>query len=229
MAHSLAIFETSPPAAGGGGGWTLVQAKHTDGGSGVSNVAATFDSNVTSGNLIVAVVTYGNNSDFFTNTTDSQGTHTEYTGGGAHRSASYSGSIYVTFRVATATGAMTVTGNFTTTLNETSIDIMEFSGNNATPSDAKFNSGEGSSTAPNSGAITPSVDGCLVLGAAITCYHGFNFTKGASFTDASSGTRATTNKSHVEYLEQETAASIAADWSLSSSDEWLACVVSFKP
>jgi subtilisin family serine protease len=195
--------------------------------SSASSLLATFTTNVTSGNLIVAAVSSWPNVPTATGITDSRGnTYVRVgavlsTGGGAKTALYYAKNF--------SNGANTLTYSASGTGNEMSIVIAEFAGidlNN--PVDASAGT-TGTSNAPNSGNMTPIVSGDLVIGAG-THDNTTVTTAGSGFTMVAIATEDSNSHQPVamEYKVLSGTPLTAATFTLASSMNWGQNGVLFK-
>ena len=205
---------------------TLVQSKHKTVGTG-DPATATFDSNVTAGNLIDVVCGWTSPGDEAPGTcTDGlSNTYTEITncrirdaGNGQSMGAFYAKNI--------TGGACTVSVDFPGSASNTHLTITEWSGGDTTaPLDQSTGQVQSGTSAPSSSAITPGANGELIL---------------SSMQDVSVGSVTITPESTAienaggtdgifsQYETQATAASISGDFSLSASRDTLCIVRTYK-
>lgn len=117
-----------------------------------------------------------------------------------------------------------ISATYTSMLQFPRIVIDEFS--NTTIFDQSDAGATGTGTSMASNAITPSVNGTLVIGVLINTGAGGTITEGMGYT---LGAKAGGDTIALEYKVQGTAASTTATGTLSMSDDWGAHVVSVKP
>lgn len=196
---------------------------------GATSVSATFDSSVTAGNLIVAVVSINNTSETINSTTDTQSNSytpldnpTDDSGNGQRAAAFYAENV--------TGGSVTVTANFSASVVGI-IAIHEISGADITsPEDghaaqAQTNPGTGTD-AVTSGDITPSADGAYIFGATFVSGGSTTPTIGTNFAlREQNAFRVTT-----EDLIQGSAGAIAATFTTTGAiDDFITFIVAFKP
>jgi hypothetical protein len=188
-----------------------------------SGSAAAFPQNVRAGSLLVA--RFGRSTNSTPTVTDTQGNtwaiaRSHYDAGNDYRLDEW-------YALAGSTDACSVTVTATGGAGERT--IMEYAGPYAASPLDNVNSAIGTSSAPSSGNITPTVDGCLISGYIGADPAQTNFTPGTGFTADDEQNGATNVDTLCESLVQGTAAAQDADGTLSGSFLWLALVVAYKP
>jgi hypothetical protein len=157
-----------PPPPGGQLTPAVVQTKSAAPGGNVTSLAATFDTNVTAGNLLVACIGAGNRTDWVI--TDNRGnTWTKVRDGAAGGTTRYGAMWYCWNAVA---GATTVTASTVSLAADISLVIREFSGVDAAANPLNVHMGRtytDSVTALTSDATAqPATGNVLVVGQAVT-------------------------------------------------------------
>lgn len=207
-------------------------------GSGTTQSKA-FASNNTAGNLLVAVVSWAT-TDRTPTVSDSQGnTWTEI---GTHFydiNANIEEGLAMFYAKNCKAGANTVTVNYGGTCTDRVLVIAEFSGaDTSNPLDGtagqgstndNLHAGSGSNNATST-AITPSVDGCLLLGACVVVNINPTIANGTGFTSLDSLDNFDTFVAQeVEYMIQGTKGSQAATFTTDEGNTYHARVAVFKP
>ena len=209
--------------AGGGGGIKLVQ--HTSVDAGVNSTASlAFPMNNTLGNWIGVCIRVGQPNETIA-VKDSKGntyhkaTQINQTGDGDTLAIFYAESI--------AAGANTITVSVSTA-NTLRFAILEYSGVATSGSIDGANANQGSNASPNSGSVTTTTNGDLLLGAVMTA-DPETFTAGSGFQIVESVPTAPNSKLIVEYQIQVLSGSTSSSATLSSADPWAASIAGFKP
>lgn len=221
--HALAAF-------------VLVQSngKSTGSAAGATTIAQAQGSNATAGNVIVVDVGWGGSATAPSSVVDTRGTtYTAMTSviqdtGNAQYQRSYCGLL-------TGSGANTVTVTWAASLEFFILSVREFSGNAATsPCESGTGQFQASPTGTNSitsTALTPAENGALIVGftqntndTTSTVAGGTGFTAQTAIQ-----TSGTTQYGRGEFLEQTTAASIAATFTPTGTSRWDTSLVIIKP
>jgi hypothetical protein len=212
-------------SAAGGGGIKLVQHTSVDEGiASKSSAALAFPSNNTLGNWIAVGIRVGEPNETIT-VRDSKGntyhsaTQINQTGDGDTLAIFYAENI--------AAGANTVTVSVSTA-DTLRIAILEFSGVASSGSIDQATASQGSNASPNSGSITTTASGDLLLGAIMTA-DGETVTAGSGFQIVESVPAAPNTKLVMEYQVQASSGSTSSSAKLSSADPWAAGIAAFKP
>ena len=211
--------------AGGGGGIKLVQYTSVDNGVGAfSSASLAFPVNNTLGNWIGVCIRVGAPNETLTikdskNNTYHKATQINQTGDGDTLAIFYAENI--------AAGANTVTISVSTA-NTLRFAILEYSGVASSGSLDVATAAQGSNASPNSGGVTTTANGDLLLGAVMTA-DAETFTAGSGFQIGESVPAAPNAKLIVEYRIQATAGSASATATMGSADPWAGGVAAFKP
>jgi Putative Ig domain len=212
-------------AAGGAGGIKLVQQTSVDEGiAALSSASLAFPSNNTAGNWIGVGIRVGQPNETIT-VKDSKGntyhsaTQINQTGDGDTLAIFYAENI--------AAGANTVTISVSSA-DTLRFAILEFSGVATSGSIDQAIANQGSNASPNSGSITTTVNGDLLLGAVMTADQE-TITAGSGFQIVESVPAAPNTKLIIEYQVQGSSGSTSSSATLSSADPWAAGIAAFKP
>ncbi len=106
--------------------------------------------------------------------------------------------------------------------------ILEFSGVALSGSINGATANQGSNASPNSGSVTTTANGDLLLGAILTADEE-TFTAGSGFQIVESVPSAPNTKLIVEYQVQVLSGSTSSSATLSSANPWAAAIAAFKP
>lgn len=200
--------------------YAYVQSSGTN--TGNSSSARTRTITVTAGDLLVVAVTQ-----YFAAThtvTDSQGN--TYSSAGSQVTNGFDVNVrgQVFYAIAGSSGSVTITVTPSTSC-VMSMAAHEYSGNaSSSPLDSTANAG-GSSTTPSSGSVTVSNAGSLLFGLLIPANAMSGETAGSGFT-----LRYTASANEgIATEDQVVSTNTAASFSVSSSINWSAIGVSFKP
>jgi hypothetical protein len=199
--------------------------------------AVTFTSTPTAGNLIVVCVTYfGGGSDYFSSIADNKSNTYTQVGSTLHANATSDYCRVYYAKNITSSATFTITVNFTGSpgSGDTMVAIHEYSGADTTaPLDSVNPGATGSGTAVSPGAVTPTVNGCLIFSggcddsganATPTANTGGGYTLRQHQDDASSHERI-----YTEDFVQTTAASTTASFTIGASSHWAVQAAVFKP
>ncbi len=126
-----------------------------------------------------------------------------------------------------AAGANTVTVSVSTA-DTLRFAILEFSGVATSGSIDQAIASQGSNASPNSGSITTTASGDLLLGVIMTA-DGETVTAGSGYQIVESVPAAPNTKLIVEYQVQASSGSTSSSAKLSSADPWAAAIAAFKP
>jgi hypothetical protein len=208
---------------------TFVQTAGATNDAAGSSVSRAFGASNTAGNLIVVAVSWGDNPAPSINATDTLG-NTYFVATNDFDPGNRQG-LAILFAPNIRAGANTVTVNFGTADGYRRIIVTEYSGiATASPLDAAAHNRAAGTTATNgvtSGAATTAVNGDLIFGVAMDDSGLFGtITAGTGFTG-----RAFVNNVDMatEDRIQATAGSVAATFTFSRADTYLAQMVAFKP
>jgi hypothetical protein len=211
--------------SGSGGGIELVQHASVDEGiAAKSSASLAFPSNNTAGNWIAVGIRVGQPNETIT-VKDSKGntylsaSQINQTGDGDTLAIFYAENI--------AAGANTVTVSVSSA-DTLRLAILEFSGVASSGSILQATANQGSSSSPNSGSITETANGDLLLGAILTA-DGESVTAGTGFQTVESVPAAPNTKLMMEFQVQVLSGSSSASATLSSADPWAAAIAAFKP
>lgn len=206
----------------------FVQSRTAEAG-GYDSTTLAFNSNVTSGNLLIITGGIWNGNDV-TSFTMSDSVGTTYT----TLLGSATGGIpikpWIAYGIAGGSGANTVTINPNGVGRYSSHTIAEFSGIDATPLDADGGNSTGSSTTPSDGMTTIAAD-TVVIG---TVVHGHGGT--IAITEDTGGgwtllgeIQSISNAPHnAQYQIFSSAGAKTASWTLGASVSWCAMTASFE-
>jgi hypothetical protein len=190
--------------------------------SSVASQALAYVSNVTLNDLLIVIARCG--SIVSTTVTDTQGNTWHNL---TYQSISAFGSLQISWAIANATGAntVTVTPDASSTIR---MAILEYSGNpTSSPVDAENNTQTGTSTAAAATSITPAAANELVIGAVVV--NGSDtFTAGANFALVEQVPAAPSTKLGVEEWIQTTATATTAPQTFGASNQWMAAIAVFK-
>ncbi len=219
LASNPAGFTVTPAASG----ITLVQHLGKDAGTTQSTTLA-FASSNTAGNFIVVAVRAGQVNQVFT-VTDTRGN--------VYRRAIQLNetvdrtSVAIFYAENIGSGPNTVTVSDTLANGTLRMAIMEYSGVAQANSLDVAGSAQGTSTTPNSGQVTTTSNGDLIIGV-LTSANPQTVTAGAGFTIQDRVPASPNSKLITEDARQSVAGPIAASGTFSSGDQWGALVVAFK-
>jgi Domain of unknown function (DUF1929)/Glyoxal oxidase N-terminus/PKD domain/Putative Ig domain len=212
-------------AAGSSGGIKLVQHTSVDEGiAALSSASLAFPSNNTVGNWIGVGIRVGQPNETIT-VKDSKGntyhnaTQINQTGDGDTLAIFYAENI--------AAGANTVTISVSSA-DTLRFAILEFSGVASSGSIDGAIANQGSNASPNSGSITTTTNGDLLLGA-IMAADEETVTAGTGYQIVESVPAAPDAKLIIEYQVQASSGSASSSAKLSSADPWAAGIAAFKP
>ncbi len=210
---------------GSGGGIKLVQHTSVDDGiASLSSASLAFPANNTVGNWIGVGIRVGEPNETIT-VKDSKGntyhgaTQINQTGDGDTLAIFYAENI--------AAGANTVTVSVSSA-DTLRFAILEFSGVAPSGSIDQAIANQGSNASPNSGGITTTVNGDLLLGAIMSADEE-TYTAGSGFQIVESVPAAPNTKLIMEYQVQASSGSTSSSAKLSSADPWAAGIAAFKP
>ena len=192
--------------------------------TGPKTVSATFSSASTAGNLIIAHITWDNQSRTLSSVVDTKGNAYQLIGAETNWGTKYRSALYYAYNIAADAGKIKVTAtlnNNTAALIE--IYISEYS-NVLTTSDPldKNKIAKGTGTAINTGSVTTTANNELVWGIAIG--EDKPITGGGGFN-----VRSTDQDNIVEDRSAGTAGSFNASFTATSSTNWIGQVATFKP
>lgn len=207
----------------------FVQAKNATADGSASTIAVTFDSNVVAGNLIYVIVHWYVAGAAEPTSTAADGLGNTYT----KINSAYESNIQVESETFYAknilVGACTVTVTLPAARAYRRITVVEYSGLDTTApldqqavtaSAAMVTGADGTVSA----SITPTVDGCTIVGGLVDAEGTTTIAPGTDFTERSDLT-----DQQVEDLVQGTAAAITAKWTVTNTHWCSKFVVSFKP
>ena len=206
-------------------GITLVQHISRDAGTVTSSTLA-FAANNTAGNWIGVAIRAGRTGQAFV-VSDSRGN--------TYRSAVQFNvtvdtpagdtlAIFYAENVSGGANTITVSQSTSTTLR---FAILEYRGIATSNSLDRAIAAQGTSTAPDSGTVTTTAAGDLLLGAIVTA-NGASPTAGSGYTAEDRVPAAPGTKLFIEDRIQATAGTAAANASLSASDRWASALTAFK-
>ena len=204
---------------------TLVQHASKDAGTTTSSSLA-FPSNNTSGNWIAVAIRAGHSGQSFT-VKDSKGnTYHQAIQFNVTTDAPNGDTLGIFYAEDIAGGANQVTVSDTIS-GTVRIAVLEYSGVASANSLDVTAVTQGSSSAPNSGSITTSANGDLLLGAVLTG-NGENFTSGPGYLIEERVPAEPGTKLNVEDQVQSASGTVSAGVSLGAADSWGAAIVAFK-
>jgi hypothetical protein len=186
----------------------------------VSSVTATCPNAIGAGHFLYACVTNANGTPFTITWSGDSGT---FTGDVTNLLWNGGSSLISCFYVPTTGGGslnLTATGS---NLYYPAITVDEFS--NVGALDVSDAGASGTGTAAASNSITPSTNGDLIIGLIANVGGGATIAHGTGYTLGANSTYPSVN----EYQVQATAAAITATGTNSTSLNWVAHVVAFKP
>ncbi len=201
---------------------SLVQHVSKDAGT-TSSSTLSFSSNNTAGNWIAVVIRAGKTSQVFT-VSDSRGN--TYRQALVYNETLDGDTLGIFYAENIAGGANTVTVS-DSILGTLRFAILEYSGIATASSLDVATASHGTSASPNSGAITTTASGDLVLGE-ISTANAANFTAGTGYQAREFVPAEPNTKLLVEDQIQASAGAISANASLNASDTWGAVLASFK-
>ncbi len=213
--RALSITITASPIA-------LVQSSATAGNS-VSKVSAAFPSANVSGNLIIAVVRMSTTTQTVT-LGDSLGN--TYSNAVSQAQSSDGHQLYIFYAKNIRAGTNTVTATFSASNAHPWLAVYEYSGLSTTSSLDRTAHAQGSSAAPNSGAITTSSARELLFAATgLPASYTGTATAGSGYTLLQQST--TSSRAASEGESVSVAGTYAGNFSLSSSANWSAALATF--
>jgi len=195
-----------------------VQSKGATNDADATSIAATFDSNVSAGNLLVVAGQFGD------------APSVSDTLGNSYQLAVENGGTRIFYCANCLGGANTVTVQFdSATYNR--ISIHEFSGAaksdvlDVTANSGIVDPGSSATDGDSSGPATTTVDGALIFGCIMDIPSAWSIAAGTGFTE-----RYDNNIDYeAESKVQATAGSVAATWTASNTDGYRAVMAAFKP
>jgi RHS repeat-associated protein len=202
---------------------SLVQHASTDAGTAAS-ASLTFTSNNTAGNFIAVCIRAGHISESFS-VMDSLGN--TYRQAVAFSETVNGNTLGIFYAENTAGGSNTVTVNISTSSTLRFI-ILEYSGIALANSIDENTAAQGTSTSPNSGSMTTTTNGDLLLSAILSAGSA-TFTAGSGYTLEESIPASPNTKLIAEDQIQTTAGAVSAGATLSVSTQWAAGLAAFKP
>jgi len=219
-AQSNSATSASNPSQGVG--IALVQSASTDASN--SNWAGlAFNSNNAAGNFIAVVIQGGQPGEVF-NVTDTQGN--TYLQAIQTNEATGGNTIAIYYAMNIAGGANTVNVH-QTILDSFRFAILEYSGVAQTNALDVAAAEQGASASPNSGSVTTTANGDLLLGGILTD-GGESYTAGSSYTIEQSVSASPNTKLVAEDRVQAAAGTSSAGATLSGTDFWAAVLAGFK-
>jgi len=220
-AQSQATSNTS--STSGGAGIALVQSIGTDASN--SNWASlAFGSNNAAGNFIAVVIQGGQPGEGFT-VTDSQGNTYQQAIQMNEDTAGETIAIYYATNIAGGANTVDV---YQTILGSFRFAILEYSGVAKTNALDVAAAEQGASAFPNSGSVTTTANGDLLLGGILTA-GGQSYTAGTGYTIEQNVPASPNTNVIAEDQTQATAGASSAGASLGVADFWAAVSVAFKP
>ena len=212
-------------AAAGGGGITLVQHTSVDKGTAaLSSASLAFTANNTLGNWIGVGIRVGQPNETIT-VKDSKG-NTYHNATQINQTADGDTlAIFYAENIAAGANTVTVSVSSADTLR---LAILEFSGVATSGSIDQAIASQGSNASPNSGSITTTANGDLLLGAILTA-DGETVTAGSGFQIVESVPAKPNTKLIIEYQVQASSGSTSSSAKLSSADPWAAGIAAFRP
>jgi hypothetical protein len=213
---------TVPPAP-----VTLVQHNSKDAGSTSSSTLA-FKSNNTAGNWIAVVARAGKSGQIFTVSDSLQNTYRMAAQFNVTVDTPNGDTLGIFYAENIAGGANTVTVADTISGNTLRFAIFEYSGVAHTNSLDAVIAGQGTNAAPNSGGVTTSMNGDLLLGAAMTAGPA-TYTAGPGYKIEEFVPAEPNTKLIAEDQIQAVAGIASASATLGASDHWGAILAAFRP
>src|SRR5271155_852089 len=212
-------------AAGGAAGIKLVQHTSVDKGTAaLSSASLAFTANNTLGNWIGVGIRVGQPNETIT-VKDSKG-NTYHNATQINQTADGDTlAIFYAENIAAGANTVTVSVSSADTLR---LAILEFSGVATSGSIDQAIASQGSNASPNSGSITTTANGDLLLGAILTA-DGETVTAGSGFQIVESVPAKPNTKLMIEYQVQASSGSTSSSAKLSSADPWAAGIAAFKP
>jgi len=198
--------------------------------SGAPSGSLTLDSNVTAGNTIVVLISdYGAvPSENFSCQDDHSNTYTLKVSR-ATQSGSIFTSIFYAYNVNT-TGSYTVGVLDSSEAASISFTVAELTGVPTTDNSDGSNSNAGTGTAVDSGSLTPTVTGDVLI-AVMSSYAGTTVTinPDADYTQLQEYENGATEVHHnVEVRIYDSTSPDTANWTIGSSLRWCGCIAAFK-
>jgi Abnormal spindle-like microcephaly-assoc'd, ASPM-SPD-2-Hydin len=217
------VSSTTVSIPSGGAKIALVQSAGTDA-SNSSSAALAFGSNTSAGNFIAVVIQGGQPGEAFS-VTDSQGN--TYLQAIQSNEDTAGETIAVYYAMNIAGGADSVYA-FQSLGGAFRFAILEYSGVARTGALDVAAAAQGAGSSPNSGNVTTSANGELLLGGVMTTGEEF-YTAGTGYTIEQSVPTLPNTKVIAEDQIQSTAGATSATATLSVADFWAAVVATFKP
>jgi len=204
---------------------TLVQHASKDAGTATSSSLA-FPSNNTVGNWIAVAIRAGHSGQSFTVRDSNGNTYHQAIQFNVTTDAPNGDTLGIFYAENIASGAnqVTVSDTISGTMR---IAVLEYSGVASTNSLDATAAAQGSSSAPNSGSVTTSANGDLLLGAVLTG-NGENFTAGTGYLIEERVPAEPGTKLIVEDQVQPASGTASANVSLGAADSWGAAIAAFK-
>jgi hypothetical protein len=206
-----------------GAGIALVQSMSTDASNSMWASLA-FGANNTGGNFIAVVIQGGQAGEAFS-VTDSLGNNYQQAIQTNENPTGETIAIYYATNI--AAGANTIS-LFQPLMGSFRFAILEYSGVAKTNALDVAAAAQGSSASPNSGSVTTTAAGDLLLGGILTA-GGESYTAGSGYVILASQPADPSTNVIAEYQIRATAGSSAANASLSATDFWAAVMAAFKP
>ena len=215
-------FTLTVTSGSGGGGIKLVQHTSVDAGT-TSTASLAFPGNNTLGNWIGVCIRAGQPNETitvkdFNGNTYHQATQINQTGDGDTLA------IFYAENIKGGANTVTVSDSITDSLR---FAILEYSGVATSGSIDVATANQGSNASPNSGSVTTTANGDLLLGAIMTA-DPETFTAGSGFQIEESAPAEPNTKLIAEDQIQVLGGSTSSSATLSSADPWAAAVASFK-
>ncbi len=204
-------------------GIALVQSTAVEG-SGVGSISSTFPSSNTAGNLLVAFVRLSTTSQTVT-LSDTAGN--AYADAVAQAQTVDGHQIHIFYAVNARGGSNTVTARFSASNNHPWLAVYEYSGLEALDRTA---SGQGNSTAPNTGATAPtsSANQLLFVGLGLPSSFGGSVTSGAGFTPELQDAVVNGSRAANEHRIVTSTGAYSGAFTLSTAGNWSCALATFS-
>jgi hypothetical protein len=187
-----------------------------------TSIAVAFGSNNAAGAFLVLAVSFNGITTTVSSVTDTRGN--TWVEDDLQRSTEGGSQNLAVWHCASgASGANTVTVNFSAASTFRSLIIAEYGGGTGVIFDIGASTG-GNSTSPSSGSATPTVNGCLLIGAVHDESGSTTITASGAYTIRSTGA----GEIAIEDQVQGTAASIAATFSFTDAHAWMCILAAYK-
>jgi len=203
---------------------TLVQTASLDAGK-TTTASLGFKSNNTAGNWVAVVMRGGMSSSQVFTVSDSSGNAYRQAAQIGHKASAVTLAIYYAENIKGGANTVTVSDTVSSPLR---FAILEYAGVAASASLDIVATATGTSAVPDSGTVTTTANGDLLLGAVATT-NGGTFTAGSGHTIEDFIPAEPNTKLTAEDQIQQVAGAASANSTLAASDSWDAILAAFKP